>query len=513
VRLPFPDHIPLRYAFCFATLLCIAQLLQGTVALFSLCCFLFILIATFTFNLAGGFSRPSGGYVFFYAVLAVTLGLFCKALLGERADSNLTHPLLTIGATLAGITSMLAAVFVSRRLTAKRAFLGSLVTDTNMLSAATGCMIVGLFLTAIFTVVNYQPGTLLSALAQLDRFLPVAMILGVIYQIRKSGGTSSTNSLVFVSGAAIFISGVVSFSKQGMFTPMLCWLIAAASQRYRTSGFQIIGFVLAMAFMVYYLVPYSQYGRGYMINSTMASKVDVFTTNMSTAITMLSDLGHVRQEFEATTVSARNENAPEYFDTPQGLFDRLQMISMDDAIINVTEQDGPFGYGPIIYDFENIVPHFLWPGKPSIDFGNVYAHEIGMIAEENTGTGISFSPIGEAFHIGRWVGVLLLAPIIWIMLFTLFDSLCGDVRKSPWGLLALVLFAHVAPEQGLAGPIGMLWFGAIGIIMAALAAAYVMPTLGSIFTASRQPVLHRNVPIRSVPRSVPRILPSQRSGQ
>ncbi len=515
MRLPFPEHIPLKYALLFALLLGGAQQLQGTSALFSLYCFLFIVIATFAFNLAGGFTRPSGGYVFFYAVLAVILGLFWKAFLGESADSNLTQPLLTMGATLGGITAMLAAVFVSRKLTARRAFLADMLTDANTLSAALGCMIVGLTLTVIYTVVPFGSGSPLSALAQLDRFLPLAMIIAVIYQIRKSGGTSSVNWIVLVSGGALFAGGCLSYSKQALFTPVLCWLIAAASQRYKVSRVQTIGFILLMAFMVYFLVPYSQYGRSFTVStSDTQSKQEAAIQNIDTSIAMLSDLGDVRQKYEQMTKNSEaSGNAMGYFDTPQGFFDRLQMISIDDAIINETEQNGPFGFFPIIIDFENIVPHFLWPGKPAVNFGNVYAHELGVLGPDDNTTGVSFSPMGEAFHLGRWIGILVVAPLLWIMLFTLFDSLCGDARKYPWGLLAIVLFAHEAPEGGLGGPIAMMGLGAIGIVFAAFAAAYVMPILGSIFVGRGGSRLRPTAPVRSIPRRLPPLPLPRISGQ
>lgn len=516
MRLPFPERIPLRYAIYFAALLWTAQLLQGTPAPFSLCCFLFIIIATLAFNLAGGFSRPSGGYVFFYAVLAVILGLVWKAYLGEPADSNLTRPLLSIQVELGGITAMFGAVFISRKLTGNRAFLGNLITDANLRSAALGCMIVGLSLTLILTIFPYTNGSVLSALAQLNQFLPIAIILGVLYQIRKSGGTTSINSIVLISGAAILFAGLIGFTKQGIFTPMLCWLVIAASQRYRVSGYQIIGFILAVGLMVYYLVPYSQYGRNFLLRGSLTeSKQEAFSKNIDVAFSLLSDLGSVREQYEQNAKAEQTlSTGPAYFDKPQGLFDRLQMLSMDDAIINETEQSGKFGSWPIIYYFENLVPHFLWPGKPVIGIGNLYAHELGMLGDEDVTTGISFSPVGEAFHIERWVGIFIVAPVLWIMLFTLFDSLCGDVRKSPWGLLAIVLFAHVAPEQMLGGIVYMLWYGAIGIIFAALAAAYVMAILGSIFTGRGRSGFRPSGPVRAIPRRLPpAVQPSQSSGQ
>lgn len=489
----------MRYAVIFAVLLCTAQLLQGTPAPFSLYCFVFIVITTVAFNLAGGFTRPSGGYVFSYAVLAVVLGLFWKAFLGEPADSNLRIPLLTIQACVGGMIAMLGAVYISRKLTFRPAFLENILAGKDLRSAAVGCMIVGIAMWAVLLLVPYKSGSLLSALGQMNQFLPVAMILAVIYQIRKSGGTSSMNGIAWVSGVIIFCLGLYGYSKQVMFTPPLCWLAAAASQRYRVSRYQLAGFVLLLGVMNYYMIPYSQYGRAFAVNDPDMTKIEMFQANVDVSLDFLSDLGGVREKYEQMAVAERSDTAPAYFDTPQGFLDRLQMLSMDDAIIDETERNGTFGFSPILIDFENLIPHFLWPGKPTIHFGNLYAHELGMLNDEDITTGISFSPIGEGFHLGRWVGILIVAPALWILLFVLFDSLCGDVRKSPWGLLALVLFAHTAPEGGLGGPIYMMGYGAIGIIFAALAAAYVMPLLGSLFAGRRQPAIRQPSLIRRLP--------------
>jgi hypothetical protein len=519
VRLPFPERVPLRYAVGFAALLCAIQLVQGTDPAFTLCFFLFVVVAAVTFNLAGGLTRPSGGYVFFYVTLAVLFGVFWKAFIGERADSNLTQPLLTMEASLAGMVGMLMAVYISRKLTRKRPILRGLDSE-NMMQAAIGCMITGLVLTVVLVLVPRENGSVLSALNQLNGFLPLAVILGVIYEIRKSGGTRSTNLTVLISGFTIFFIGLVNFSKAGMFTPLLCWVVAAASQRYRFTVYRAIGLLLITFYMTYYLVPYSQYGRNFKVfasteaeTGTNLSSAGAFLQNIETGFSLLAQPEFVRQQDHQSDAPIRVEGIPAYFDTPQGFFDRLQMVSMDDAVINVTEQRGPIGMGPIVIAFENCIPHFLWPGKPVISMGNVYAHEIGMIGPEDTTTGISFSPIGEGFHLARWVGVLLILPALWIVLFTLFDSLCGDIRVSPWGLLVLVISGHIAPEGGLGGIVYMFWFSAIGVIFAAMAALYVMPVLGYIMTGAKGARL-RGVPtVHSIPRRLPPIRPSENSSQ
>lgn len=495
MRLPFPERIPLLYVFSFAALLCAVQMIEGTPALFSLCSFLFIIIAAITFNLAGGFTRPSGSYIFFYAVLGVIVGLFWKAVLGEPADTNLEAPQLTITVYLGGICAMLVATFISRKLTTKRALLGTLLEETKMQNATIGCMVVGMLITVLLIMVPHKDGSVLSAVQQIDKFLPLSIIIGVIYQIRKSGGTSSINRPVLLSFAFSFFFGLVGFSKEGMLTPFFSWLIAACCMRYRVSLFQVAGGVLTAVFIFQYLVPYSQYGRDY--------KGTSFSEQIDSAIGLLSNLGYVRQQYALQESDDELTRGALYYNTPQGFFDRLQMIAPDDSLIAFTEQRGAFGLLPVVQGFENLIPHVFWPNKPYVINGNFYLREMGGLSEEDTTTGIAFTPTGEAYHLARWMGVLVVAPLLWIILFVIFDSLCGDVRKSPWGLLIVVVFSHAAPEAMLTGVIYMYFYTAVLVIIAAVSVSYVMPLIGTLLAGPESLRIIRTGPIRSFPRRLP----------
>jgi hypothetical protein len=476
VRLPFPERVSLTPVIVFAIVLCTLQIYQGTAPLFSLCSFLFIIVAAIAFNVAGGMTRPSGAYIFFFSVLAVIIGLTWKAVLGEPADSNLQAPVVTIEVYLASICSMLGAAFVSRRLTTKQALLANFVTDENMQGATLGCLVTGLVLTVIVSVVSSAargPGTILAGLLQLNRFLLMAMFLGIIHAIRRSGGTSSISTPVLIAGGLTFVTGVLGFSKEGMITPFVCWLVAAASQRYKVSLTQIAGGILVTFFIFQYLVPYSQYGRNFGTTS--------FADNLDISIALMSDLGSVRREYERTEVGdVQEELVRGYFNHPQGFFDRLQMIGPDDGLNTLTESGTVAGLTPVYIGFANLIPHFIWKNKPSMNPGNVYAHQMGYLAGDDDTTGVSFSPAGEAFHLMRLTGIFIVAPVLWVMLFTWFDSLCGDVRKSPWGLLLIVAFAHGAPEGGLTIVIYTLGYGTLALVFAAFAATYLMPILAEI---------------------------------
>jgi hypothetical protein len=79
----------------------------------------------------------------------------------------------------------------------------------------------------------------------------------------------------------------------------------------------------------------------------------------------------------------------------------------------------------------------------------------------------------------RWIGVLVVAPLVWFLLFIIFDSLFGDLRATPWGLLALALISHTAPEGSLNGTIYLLTLGTEILLFSALFATWIGPVIAS----------------------------------
>ncbi len=509
MRLPFPERIPLQYVVLIAAILACLQQLQRTSLLFSIFSFLFIVIAGITFNAAGGFTRASGSYVFFYAVLGLMVGLFYKAYLGEPADTNLRNPILTIEVFTGGITAMLFAVIVSRKIVRKKPVLGSILKEKDMKNAAVGSLAFGLFLFILYNVVPHQPGSPLSAISQLDRFLQMAIIVGTVHAIKQSGGRTGFSPMVVFALSVNFFAGVTTFGKEGMLTPLLCWLVAASSMRLRVRPYQV-GFGLVIVYLIFhFLVPFSEWGR------TQIPENATFVERAELAVTLLSDPSNVREQylagFEDVGGGAPGDDSGtslNYYNEPQGFFDRLTMIGPDDALIDYSGRGNYHGVAVIPAYFVNWIPHFLWPDKPGFASGNQFAHEIGgILGDEDISTGISFTPTGEAFHLAGWAGVFIVAPLIWIIVFTVFDSICGDTRKSPWGLLSIALFAHVAPEGMLSGAVYITWFGSLGIVFVALTSSHIMPLLGTLLAGPEKTGLlrlrSRGIPSRTLPPTNP----------
>jgi hypothetical protein len=490
VRLPFPVRIPLVYSAAFGLLLGAVQLLEGTPLYFSLCTFGFIFLASVAFNLVGGFSRPSGGYIFFYAVVAVILGLTYKAWLGESGDSNLLNPKTTMLAYLASSFGMCCSAFLARLLVPRRSLLEGMVRRLDLGAAALGCMVlgVGISIWGFIIILNGgeagAAGSLYSGIRQLNNFMVLGIILGVTHTIRQSGGRRLISLPVALTITYMILAhGILTFSKEGLFSPILGVLIAAAAARFRFSFVRISVLLLVMIFAVAYVVPLIQAGKG-RVTLRLLDNADT-AIDLATSGELASDSSKSYQEMDDFVVH--------YYNQSHGLFDRLQMISWDDALIDTTEQGHVYGLSPVLFSFANVVPHFLWKGKPTLHQGNTYMHEIGYAHSardsNDTTTGISFSPTGDAFHEARWLGVLVVAPLLWLLCFLGMDWLCGDARRSPWGLLMIASCAHVAPEGMLEGPVWLVTYGAFAVGLSAFLATYILPLFVRLIMAPGRRVI------------------------
>jgi hypothetical protein len=471
MRIPFPERVNLSYALIFATGLFVVQVLEATNIFFACCVFCTILVAAVGFNVAGGLPYPSGAFIGFNAIFTIILPMVVKVFLGDAADSHLRTPLRTIEVYLLGMVSMFAACVFSRRFRRRRAVIAGLLPVDSLKSAYVGCVVISIL---IFLYLSYLSrggdGSFGSFLVQANRFPILTFVLGVIYTIHRTNGERSVSLPLL--GMMLFMSlgAFLTFSKEQLLTPFFAWAVTAALLRYRLHWGNVVLFFVGMYFVVVYMVPYAQVGRDFQYPGYSRIQISGY---------LLTHMDEVRATYNEGTVGMVISN---YYNRPLGLLNRLEVISGDDALIDLTDREGPYGYQPIVFGFENVIPHFLFPNKPKISYGNVYAHQIGILPPDDNDTGVSFSPSSDAYHEGRLTGVLLVEPLMLMLIFVVLDSVLGDVRRNPVGLLATILISRAASE-------GALWFTPALIgqylftnVLAAYICAYVLPMLGSIFS-------------------------------
>jgi hypothetical protein len=261
---------------------------------------------------------------------------------------------------------------------------------------------------------------------------------------------------------------LISFSKEQALTPFFAWAVTVALLGYQLKWVNIAAFVFGLYFVVTYLVPYAQYGRSYQGE----------TSPFALAGYMLTHMDEVRQSYADTEQLLGNVH---YYDQRLSLLNRLDFISVDSALIDVADRQGPLGYRPIYEGALNVIPHVFYPNKPVPFWGNLYAHEIGIIPYDDFTTGVSFSPSADAYREGGIKGVLIAEPLMLLVVFLILDSFIGDVRLNPVGLLTTILVSRASSEGALWGLPPVAGQSLITNMIAVYVCAYALPLIGSIF--------------------------------
>jgi hypothetical protein len=473
MRIPFPERVNLSHVLIFATVLCSVQLFEGTNPFYSGCVFCFLLVAAIGFNIAGGISYPSGAFILFNAIFTMVLPGVTKAILREPADSNLRAPMRTIEVYLIGMVGMLIAAAVSRRFRPRKALIAGMLPTGRLHAAYVGCAVLSVLAILYLSVFpNVSVGSFSSFLIQANRFPLLTFVLGIIYTVHRTNGRRSISAPLLIMILFLSLSNLLSFSKEGFLSPFFAWAVTVALLRYRLHWVNVVSFMAGLYLVVVFMVPYAQYGRG--ITDSGLSQVQL-------SAYLLTHMDEVREGYANSTATIGNVH---YYNEHLNLIDRLDIVAGDDALIDVADREGNYGYLPIFVGFENLIPHVFFPDKPMTLIGNVYGHQIGILPDEDYTTGISFSPSADAYREGRVMGVTILEPLLLMLIFTVLDSVIGDVRLNPVGLLTTILVSRAAFEGALSGNIGLIGQSLFTNVLAAYICAYVLPLLGSIFSKS-----------------------------
>lgn len=475
MRLALPDRVPILLVIVYGMLMFTVQQAEHTMILFSLLYFAFVVLSAVAFNFAGGFDRVIGAYIFWFSLLICIVGVTWQAVLGEPGESDLQDPLLLMTAYIGSMAMLIVITAILKRVDVRPYAAGSEKRTGHLsyTSAGLGCIIFSLVIETLASLFGSAPGSALSALRQLDVFLVLGIILATIGTIKDSDGLRTMNAINSFAMAELLWQGMLAFSKQIMMTGPVCWLVAATYMRLRLRAVHVVAIIVVgiLNFTVFTTLSQSR---------DLAIPGSSYIQGTELIVRLLSNYGSLRAH--AQGVQDAGVGPHDYFRTPQNsLIDRLNMIGPDDALVSYSSKVEPLGLEPVKNDYINLIPHFLYKNKPETLSGNYYAHEVGgYLAADDLTTGISFSPVGEAFRLEGWWGIFGLLPFVWLLLFMSIDAVCGDIRRSPWGLLVVVYFAHAAPESLVAGLIYYTGFGNYGLLFAIIFCSKFAPVIGTL---------------------------------
>lgn len=459
----------MRYVWPVLGVLCALQMLEGTQLLTSLAYCAFVVVIVDAFNTVGGMIYPSGAYIFYGGLLTLIIGGIAKTALGEPLDSNLFNAQKSILIYLTGACSIWLAAKINVRVRRKSALLAPLqLLPDRIRQVALGAAIFGQFGGILI------PTAVLSTFNQLNVFPALSLFLFSYGMARKTDGYRTFSIISFVVWSWTTITwGLLAFSKEGMFRPALAWALGAVIAGYRVTWKRAICIGVGTLVGVTLMTPVAQVGRVYRgeaISDQMAW--DLVTHPLRT-----------REQYNRQMAEVMKAGGGGYhwFDQSQGLFDRLTMLPIDDALIHATDNGHSPGLLPTQQFLINMIPRYLVSSKETLHWGNRYAHEIGMLGAKDFITGVSFSPFGDAYHEMQWWGVTLLAFPLFLFMFVFCDSLTGSTKETIWASIYVLLFAHASAEGMLATPFVATSTNAAMILFAALVSRYVLPLIGGLF--------------------------------
>ena len=467
MRVPIPQRFPARSVAVFATILFAGQQMQGTDFFFSILNVIYLFLWAAAFNAAGGIEYTSGAFIFFNGLFTVVLGMAAKVVMWQAGNRNLLNPRSTMICYCLSMAGMWLAATVSSGLRLKRPLLKDFPSLRAMKQASIACLILGVIFVFAFTGGSSAGNGFSSAANQLNRFPFMAILLAVTYEVRRSGGKRSINWVGATAIAFTTVLGIIYFTKEGMLIGPTAWFLAAMLNRFSFTRTQIIGSILGFSFLVYYLVPYSQYVRLFNTNNR--------AQNIAVSIKYLSDLNETRHLYLATLDDYDLAEEEHLFDQRVGFLDRLIIFAPDDALIHYTNQGNVYGLLPTYAYNVNIIPHFIWKNKPDANFGNLYGHELGIVSEEDFTTGVSFSAAADYYHEAKWLGLLLVLPLELFLAFLVSDSIAGSSRQAPWAMLWILEVSHAAPEGGADAGIYLYTYGPVSMLFTYWIVAKLVP--------------------------------------
>ena len=265
MRIPFPKTIPLWPLLAVLTLVLCIQLIQGTDPVFAVLMLIAQIAAMDAFNRMGGMTHMAGAFCFFGILPAVTLPEIAHLVLGQPGDLNLEHPLTTAGVcAVFFICVMIAALLVSS-LSHPVALLEQIQFSTTELRLVSALSCIFAILIAFRNLTRDSPVENGSLFAAVQHFYPLLLattvMLATYVRNTTTGGESVMSWYIAFLLILAIVPGLLSASKEGMLTPLMCWFLVVASSRHRFSWYGILG-IAAVLFVAWsFVYPFSQNAR------------------------------------------------------------------------------------------------------------------------------------------------------------------------------------------------------------------------------------------------------------
>jgi hypothetical protein len=464
MRIPFPKAIPLVPLLITLTVVLLVQIIQNTDPAFALLMLVAQLAAAVGFNRMGGMTHMAGAFCLFAVLPNVTVPEITHILLGQSGEYNLQHPLVTAGVCAVFFICIMTAAILVSSISHPVALIDHIhfsIFELRIISALSCIFAVSIAIKLLTLQEQLQDGTLLTGVSHFQPILlAVSVMLATYVRIVTTNGRSVVNWYVAFLLILSIAPGLLSASKEGMLTPLLCWIVVVASSRHRFTWFGTLGLVAVVFCAWVFVYPFSQNARGLVRGSqSISNRVSLIIQFIQDPSAFPDSVSDFAESSEFGTDSSK-----------VNIIARFSLLQSNDMLIDADFRSGYTSierYTPILL---SVVPHMLWPDRPTPILSNELGHKAGFtMSDSDTGTGISIGGPGMFFDVGGWLALIVYTLICFTVFFFAVIRIVGTSEKSIWGLVPVGTEALIA---GAASPASMFnlvfWFMVMLILMIAI---------------------------------------------
>jgi hypothetical protein len=443
MRIPFPSYVPLKPLLLGLSVELCIQLIQGTHPIFAILILVSQACAIAAFNYMGGMTHMTGAFCLFAILPTVTVPELAHLALGQPGDFNLVHPIET---------ACVCAVFfacvmvVARMMSLVRHHIALLdrihfsIMELRLISILACIVALSVQIKMLTLSGPLENGSLLAALNHFYPFLiAISVMMATYVRIATTNGKSVMNPFVGFLLVIAILPGMLSASKEGILTPLLCWLVVVAASRHSFSWHGIVGLVAVLLVAWNYVYPFSQNARfPIRAANTISEKVDLIVDyfrdpsqfpDVNSSYTKSSEFG-----FESSKVS---------------IVARYSTLPSIDMLIDADRRLGYTGIEAYLPVLVSIVPHALWPDRPAPITSNELGHKAGFdMANGDTTTGIAIGTPGLFFDLGGWLALIVYTLACFGLFFFAAVRLVGSSATGIWGLVVIGTEANMAGNAG-----------------------------------------------------------------
>ncbi len=475
MRIPFPKTIPLGPLLAVLTVVLVIQMIQGTDPAFALLMLAAQLTSVMAFNRMGGMTHMAGAFCVFAVLPNVTVPEITHMLLGQPGDYNLRHPLVTAGTCAVFFTCIMASAFMVSSMSHPVPLFDKIhfsIVELRIVSALSCVVAVGVTIKIMTLPGQLQDGTILAALYHfVPALFAAAVMLATYVRIVTTNGKSAMNWYVALLLLLSILPGLLNASKEGMLTPLVCWIMVTASSRHRFTWFGTLGLATVLFVAWGFVYPFSQNARSEVRDAQLLSDKAAFVIQFIRDPSSFSDYTATFGESNEFGTATAKVN----------IVQRYSQLLNDDMLIDSDLRSGYTSierYAPVLF---SVVPHALWPDRPQYILSNELGHKAQITTnDEDTGTGISIGSPAMFFDLGGWLALIVYTLLGFTLFFFIITRLVGSSEKSIWGLVPIggeVLLAGVCSPSSMFLLVIYVASSLLGMIVILKVIGYIATTL------------------------------------